>query len=65
MDDKNKPSCSKPLHVQRVERALDLNLFLNERRNEKLDSSDEDDENNLENKPFNAQQELEFLNGNT
>lgn len=54
-------SCSKPLHVQRVERATDLNVFLQERRKEKLPvcSSDEEaiivDENPTEN--------FDFLNG--
>ncbi|KAK9751910.1 SNF2-related domain [Popillia japonica] len=51
-------SCSKPLHVQRVERATDLNVFLQERRKEKLPvcSSDEEaiivDENPTENFDF-------------
>lgn len=54
-------SCSKPLHVQRVEKATDLNLFLQERRKEKLPvcSSDEEavvvEENPTEN--------YDFLNG--
>ncbi|GJQ68007.1 hypothetical protein Trydic_g10656 [Trypoxylus dichotomus] len=37
-------SCSKPLHVQRVERATDLSLFLQERRKEKLPVCSSDEE---------------------
>ena len=39
-------SCSKPLHVQRIEKATNLNLFLSNRQKEQclpVCSSDEDD----------------------
>lgn len=46
MEDRGKPGpsgCSKPLHVQRAEKALDLSLLLQERR-EELDTSDDDED---------------------
>lgn len=52
--------CSKPLHVQRAEKALDLSAFLRQRRNERIDSSDDEEDNMQSSSP----QEADFLNDN-
>lgn len=42
---RKKPSTAKPIHVRRVEKALDMKLFLNSwERHQRISSSDSDDE---------------------
>lgn len=58
------PGCSKPLHVQRVEKAINLNLFLTHYNNKRtLSTSSDDEEHHSNDENFSVLSNLDILNG--
>lgn len=61
--DISRPGCSKPLHVQRVEKAINLNLFLSQSNNKHSLSTSSDDEHHSNDENNSVLSNLDILNG--